>query len=58
MQLKFSYDFKPKMWDESGGYAFSIVFRAEIFRKRRKQEKLEGCAPDDRSTTKKGGHKV
>ena len=45
------------MWDESGGYAFSIVFRFEILRKRRKK-KMEGCIPDDWSTTKKGGHKV
>ena len=38
MQLKFGYDLKPKMWDESGGYAFSIVFRVEILRKRRAKE--------------------
>ena len=41
MQLKFGYDLKPKMWDESGGYAFSIVFRVEILRKRRKKKKFE-----------------
>ena len=39
MKLKFGYDFKPKMLDESGGYAFSIVFRVEILRKRREQKK-------------------
>ena len=34
MQLNFGYDLKPKVWDESGWYAFAIVFRVEILRKR------------------------
>ena len=40
MQLKFGYDLEPKMWDESGGYAFSIVFRVEILRKRRERKQI------------------
>ena len=36
MQLKFGYDLKPKVWDESVGYDFAILFRVEILRKRKK----------------------
>ena len=54
MQLRFGYDLKPKMWDESGGYAFSIVYRVEILKKRREKKNMEGCTQDDWSTTKKG----
>ena len=42
MQLKFGYDLKPKVGDESGGYAFAIVFRFEILRKRRQRKKRNG----------------
>ena len=42
MQLKFGYDLKPKVWDESGGYAFAIVFRVEILRKRKKKSVKQG----------------
>ena len=41
MQLNFGYDLKPKVWDESGWYAFAIVFKVEISRK--KGEKMDGC---------------
>ena len=57
MQLNFGYDLKPKVWDESGWYAFAIVFRVEILRKRG-EKKVDGCAQDDWSTTTKGDNKV
>ena len=51
MQLKFGYDLKLRMWDESGGYAFSTAFRVEILRKRREKKNGRMCSRQLSTTT-------